>query len=195
MSGQVFLTSVDRFFKGYEHHFEESVPERVATMMRLFIGSNPRECDVVMRGKSYLGPKTRGSSKLQEQHQHRLLGITLDHYFPKDWKATLDWLDSRCSQIADFAFSRGYAKNKSDFATHVWYFVADGKGDPVNKIFPISEIIHHSSSTSKRVSIGPNNGGSTIIFPFGFLQMHSPQVNNQVQFHHQYSKFSHLTGR
>ena len=194
MSGQVFLTSVDRFFKGYEHHFEESVPERVATMMRLFIGANPRECDVVMRGKRYLGPRSRGSSELQEQHQHRVLGITLDRYFPKDWNATLDWLDGRCNQIADFVFARGYAKSKSDFATHVWYFVADGEGVPINQIFPISEIIRHSTNTSNRVSIGPNNGGSTIVFPFGFLQMHSPRGNNQIQFHHQYVKLSDLAG-
>ena len=194
-SGQVFLTSVDRFFKGYEHHFEESVPERVATMMRLFIGTSPRECDLVMRGKSFLGPKMRGSNELQEQHQHRLLGVTLDRYFPEDWNATLKWLDARCNQITDFAFARGYAKNKSDFATHVWYFVTEGERDPINKIFPISEIARHSTRATNRVSIGPRNGGSTILFPFGFLQMHSPQVDNQIQFHHQYAKLDDLTGR
>ena len=194
-SGQVFLTSVDRFLRGYEHHFEDSVPERVATMMRLFIGANPSECDLVMRGKNYLGPKMRGGDELQEKHQHRLLGVTLDRYFPGDWKATLNWLDGRSSQITDFAFARGYAKNKSDFATHVWYFVTDGKGGPIDQIFPISEIIRHSTNTTNRVSIGPNNGGSTIVFPFGFLQMHSPQVDNQIQFHHKYAKLSDLTGR
>jgi hypothetical protein len=194
MSGQVFLTSVERFFRGYEHHFEESVPERVATMMRLFIGVDPQECDLVMRGKSYLGPKSRGNDKLQEQHQHRLLGVTLDRYFPVDWNATLNWLDMRCRQIADFAFARGYAQNQSDFATHVWYFVPDGEKVLINQIFPISEIIRNSALTSNRVAVGPRNGGSTIVFPFGFLQMHSPYVHNQIQFHHQYEKIGTLGG-
>jgi hypothetical protein len=65
----------------------------------------------------------------------------------------------------------------------------------INKIFPISEIARHSTRTAARVSIGPRNGGSTILFPFGFLQMHSPQVDNQIQFHHQYAKLDDLTGR
>jgi hypothetical protein len=195
ISGQVFLTSVDRFFRGYEYHFEESVPERIATMMRLFIGANPEECDFAMRGKTYLGPKQRGSTQLQEQHQHRLLGITLDRYFPEDWRATLRWLDSRCSQIADFVFARGYAINNSDFATHVWYFVSDGERIQVDRIFQIPEIIRHSSTTGNRVAIGPRNGGSTIVFPFGFLQMHSPQADNQIQFHHQFAKLQNMGGR
>lgn len=179
-TGQVFLTSVDRFIRGYEHHFEESVPERVATMMRLFIGAQQDEAH----------------QRFQlEKHQHRLLGVTLARYFPEDWNATLNWLNARCNQIADFVFARGYAKNKSDFATHVWYFVTDGGSVSINEIFPISVVIRHLSISSNQVSIGPRNGGSTIVFPFGFLQMHSPQAKNQIQFHHQYAKLSDLVGR
>ena len=191
VGGQVFLTSVDRFMAGFEFHFGDVVPKRVREMFHLFIGTDKNQCDLIMNGRTYFGPNHK-SGDLQELHQHRVLAVTLAHHFPKDWNATLDWTKFNAGKIAEFAFSRGYAKSKTDYATHVWYFVADGAGDEIDCLIPINQIVQHSKSRTTEVITGPRNGGSTILFPFGFLQMHSPQKNNQIQLHHSYAKVRRL---
>jgi hypothetical protein len=189
--GQVFLTSVDRFLAGFEYHFNERVPKKVSEMLHLFIGSDEQKCDLVMEGRQYLGPKHRGG-QLQEKHQHRLLAVTLNRHFPKDWAATLDWARQNSGRIADLSFSKGHAKSSNDFATHVWYFVADGGDVEIDSLIPVPDIVKFSTRSGGDVEPGPRNGGSTLLFPFGFLQMHSPQGENQVQFHHSFSKLEHL---
>lgn len=191
MSGQVFLTSVDRFITGFEHQYGESIPEKVSSMLHLFIGTDPDQCDLIMKGLPYLGPNHRDGNLL-EKHQHRILSITLSQHFPDDWNATIEWVRSHAGQIADFSFSRGYAKSKTDFATHVWYYMPDNSEAKIDRVIPINEIVDYCNSRKIEVAVGSRYGGSTIHFPFGFLQMHSPQGDNQLQFHHNFSKISHL---
>jgi hypothetical protein len=190
-SGQVFLTSVDRFIAGFEFHFGKPVPKKVVETLHLFIGTDPRKCDLVMRGKEYQGPMHK-SGELQEQHQHRLLGATLERYFDGDWTKTLGWLNENSGKIADFVFARGYAQESKDFATHVWYFNADNGKDEIDSLVSIKEIVKNSESKGVGVVVGKKNGGSTIQFPFGFLQMHTPKGENQMQFHHNYKKISQI---
>jgi hypothetical protein len=194
LSGQVFLTSVDRFVSGFEIHFEDPVPKPVVEMLHLFIGSDENRCDLVMRGRKFLGPMRR-VGELQEVHQHRLLAVTLSRYFERDWNLTLDWARRNSGRIAEFAFARGYAKSEFDFATHVWYFVTENAGDNIDCLIPVKKITRYSNDENRMVGVGPRNGGSTIVFPFGFLQMHSPQGENQLQFHHKHSKLEHLGGQ
>ena len=191
VGGQVFLTSVDRFVAGFECHFGEVVPKCVREMLHLFIGTDKNHCDLIMNGRTYLGPKHKGGD-LQELHQHRVLAVTLAHHFPKDWDAMLDWTKANVGNIAEFAYSRGYAKSNTDYATHVWYFVPDGASVEIDCLIPINRIVKYSKSATSEVIPGPRNGGSTILLPFGFLQMHSPQKNNQIQFHHNYAKVQQL---
>jgi len=193
VSGQVFLTSVDRFLSGYSYHFKEVVPDPVVQMLQLFIGTDQTKCDLVMKGREYLGPKQRRSDVLQEVHQGRLLGITLDRYFPNEWLSTLQWLDSKAGRIADFSFSRGFAGNQEDFATHVWYCNLIQPRKNVDKMFSVASIIEHANQAKVRPGVGPRNGGSTILFPFGFLQMKSYEnTANQMQFHQQLSRLSQI---
>jgi len=191
VGGQVFLTSVDRFVAGFEFHFGDVVPKCVREILHLFIGTDKNHCDLIMNGRTYLGPKHKGG-ELQELHQHRVLAVTLAHHFPKNWNATLDWTKANVGNITEFAFSRGYAKAKTDYATHVWYFVSDGSSVEIDCLIPINRIVQYSKSAASEVMPGPRNGGSTILLPFGFLQMHSPQKNNQIQFHHNYAKVQQL---
>ena len=191
-SGQVFLTSVDRFVTGFRAQFNLLVPSRVVEMLHLFIGTDKERCEVAMRGRKYFGPLHRNQTTLQEEHQHRILGITLDQHFKEDWELSLNWMKSNASNIADFVFARGYAMHRKDYATHVWYLTLQDDVVEIDQIIPISEICTHADANSGRVAVGPRNGGSTIVFPFGFLQMHSPQGENQIQFHHQHHKISGL---
>lgn len=189
--GQVFLTSVDRFVTGFEFHFEEEVPKKVVETLKLFIGSDPNKCDLVMRGKEYKGPLHK-SGELQELHQHRLLGVTLTHHFEADWAKTLNWMQSNSGKIADFVFARGYAQESKDFATHVWYYNADSGIGKTDVLISMKDIVKYSKARGSEVVIGKTRGGSTIQFPFGFLQMHAPQGKNQMQFHHSFKKISQI---
>lgn len=187
--GQVFLTSVDRFVAGFEFHFEEEIPKKVIETLNLFIGTDSKKCDLVMRGKEYKGPMHK-SGELQENHQHRLLGVTLTYYFESDWAKTLDWMRDNTGKIADFVFARGFAQEPKDFATHVWYYNADSGNEKSDTLISMKEIVDQSNLRGSEVVVGKTNGGSTIQFPFGFLQMHAPKGNNQMQFHHSYKKIS-----
>lgn len=190
-NGQAFLTSVDRFVKGFEFHFEEEVPKKVIETLNLFIGSDPNKCDLVMRGKVYKGPKLK-SGELQEIHQHRLVGVTLAHYFEADWTKTLNWMQANSGKISDFVFAKGYAKESKDFATHVWYYNADSGIGKTDTLISMKDIEKYSKSHGSEVVIGKRRGGSTIWFPFGFLQMHAPQGKNQMQFHHKFKNISQI---
>lgn len=191
LSGQVFLTSVERFVVGYEYHFSDKVPLNVEKMLHLFIGTDGERCDLVMRGRNYLGPVHHGGD-LQEKHQHRILAVTLSKHFPKDWRSTLDWVQLNAGRIAEFSFSRGYARNQVDFATHLWYFSGDKCSNAIDCLIPVREVVKFSNKFGSESIAGPKNGGSTIQFPFGFLQMHAPKGENLLQIHHQFKKLGHL---
>lgn len=187
-SGQVFLTSVPRFCEGFQRHYGTKVPSEVEESLNLFIGPLSRQIVSQMTAKGFKGGFSRDGA-LQEIHQSRLVAVTLAAYFGEKWTSTMNWLAENCSNIADFAFSRGYAKNQSDHASVIWYYITE---EPVfglvDSIFTISELVSKTHLLRSSVVVGPNNGGSTIQFPFGFLQMHSPKGENLMQFHHSFKK-------
>jgi len=189
--GQVFLTSVARFVAGFEKQFGVKVPTRVRTGLDLFIGGNESQLRKAMAGKQFRGPIHRRTGVSQEEHQTRLLGLTLERHFPSEWTATLDWFASNIGDIADFVFARGYATRHSDFATHIWY-LEPGHTPEFDLIVPVTRIKSGASGKRDEVRVGSRNGGSTIQLPFGFLQMHAPKSENLMQFHHNYEKVKAL---
>jgi len=190
--GQVFLTSVERFCDGFEIQFESTVPQAVREALDLFIGRDDLNLDSLMRGKNYFGPMHTGSGGLLEKHQNRLVGATIVEYFPQKWLLLIKWFQENSSELCEFIFSRGYSLGKKDFSTHLWYFVEEEekKYGIIDSIFKISDLSEKCSSLSSEIVMSKKNGGSTIQFPFGFLQMHRPQGGNQMQFHHSYDKIS-----
>jgi hypothetical protein len=189
--GQVFLTSVARFITGFEKQFGVQVPTNVRTGLDLFIGGNALQIQKAMNGKRFCGPIHRRTGTRQEQHQNRLLGLTLDKYFHAEWTATLDWFTENIGEIADFVFARGYAVKESDFATHVWY-LDESHTPQFNLVVPVARIKSGSTKQRGAVRVGDRNGGSTIQLPFGFLQMHAPKSENLMQFHHSFKKVRSL---
>jgi hypothetical protein len=187
-SGQVFLTSVDRFCEGFRLQYGVEVPSEVQECLKLFIGPLTRKTIGEIGSGGFKGGLSRGG-ELQEIHQSRLVAATLEKHHEKKWKSTLRWLSENCGLIADFAFSRGYAKNKSDHATVIWYFITEEPSIGfVNTIIPIPKLVSNIQMSKLPIEAGPRNGGSTLQFPFGFLQMHSPKGENLLQFHHSYKK-------
>lgn len=189
--GQVFLTSVARFVTGFEKQFGIKVPTKVRTGLDLFIGGNESQLRKAMAGRQFRGPIHRRSGVSQEEHQTRLLGLTLEEYFPTEWTATLNWFAENIGDIADFVIARGYAKRATDFATHIWY-LEPSHTPQFDLIVPIAKIKAGAFKKRTEVCVGERNGGSTIQLPFGFLQMHAPKSENLMQFHHNYDKVRDL---
>ncbi len=191
-SGQAFLTSVDRFVDGFAKQFGRVVPNDVHQCLELFIGGDLIRIQTALRGRPVLGPIHRGTSRSLEEHQNRLVGATLQEYFPSQWNATIQWITDEIGNIADFVFARGYARESINFASHIWYLGIDSTTNR-NHVFSVSEIVAGSTRSRAEVRVGERNGGSTIQLPFGFLQMHSPKGHNLMQFHHSFDKVDGLT--
>lgn len=191
-AGQVWLVSLDRFIQGFEAQFREKVPAEVAEGLRLFIG--PLDLDEmvnILDGQQPLGGRSRSGRGSQELHQRRFVARTLEQRRPEYWSATLDWLRAEAPRIAELCFARGLVQNPMHFADAVVYSIRRGK-DAANHFFALDELVQRVDEIplEARAQPGPRQGGSTVLLPFGFLQMHNPKKSgqetrrNQLQFHH-----------
>ena len=81
----------------------------------------------------------------------------------------LNWFNDNVSELFDFCFAKGLAKNSEDWAQIVWYknMVGENQFDTMLYLEDLKDNIPHN------VVYGTRNGGSTIQLPFGFLQWHS----------------------
>lgn len=180
--GQVFLTSVDRFVRGIELQYGERMGASPKRMLELFIGEDRIEVDRVLARD---GTGSAGAQRVrkQERHQGRLVAATLARIFPRDWNNLMKWMATHAGLVADFCFGRGYACDYKDQATHVWYSLREASS-PIDAVTSVGQVAQMSKANAAEIKPGPKNGGSTVVMPFGFLQMHSPKETNQIQFHH-----------
>lgn len=195
--GQVWLVTPVRFIEGFKAQYGVEIPDRVKQGIRFFIGPlSESEIQTLLNGRPPMGPKRSGVH--QELHQDRFVSATLDAYFPEIWRETLVWMRANLPKVAELCFSRGLCSDPNDYAEFVWYYVVneDTDGLETSRVIPISQIIGaiNAMSAERRVVVGPRNGGSTLLLPFGFLQMHRPAGDNQVQFHHGYSALGETLG-
>jgi hypothetical protein len=190
-SGQVWLVSVPRFISALEFYLKCKLDEEVQIGISLFIGGTN-----IGDFKNYFEKALASDKKKnpiiaeQELHQSRLVAKSIETNYPSVWEATIDFFNANIGLITRLSFAQGLAKSVKDAADVIIYNkVTDGPS-----IFPISRIIENAISLTKKASIaaGPKNGGSTLLLPTGFLQMHHPQNDNLLQFHHQYKKISKL---
>ncbi len=179
-AGQVFLISVESFLEGLRLHYKVDASQQVKNCLELFIGSNQHLVQEFMSRHDLRGPLHRSGIPL-EQHQARLVAATLTTHLHEEWQETLSWMKANIGEITDFCFSRGMAAEPSDWATHLWYYITD-QSPEIDLVVPVDDLVAAAKRNSELVSVGPNNGGSTLSMPFGFLQMHQ----SQMQFHHRY---------
>jgi len=193
-AGQVWLVTPDRFVKGFEAQFQEAVPAEVVEGLRLFIGPlELAEMEAILGGRVLFGGNARSSAEPQEFHQRRFVARSLAAYRPDTWRAMLDWFRTEMPRIAELCFARGLVAHPDDYASAVLYSINERASGTVGHFFfSITELVNRIQLVPhhRRAEAGPQSGGSTLILPFGFLQMHNPkrrgQVawNNQLQFHH-----------
>lgn len=190
-SGQVWIISVPRFLSAMEFYLEEKIDPAVTAGISLFIGGN----NLSDYGKLYEGALKSDSINqpkiaIQQKRQRRLVSSSINSNHPSIWETTLDFFNSNVALITELSFAKGLAASKTEHADIIVYNnVINGEN-----IFVIPEILDtiKNEREKSRIIPGPRNGGSTLYFPTGFLQMHHPQGDNQLQFHHQYKKISKL---
>lgn len=198
-SGQVWLVDRSRFEAGISAQLGLAMPEAVREGLRLFIGPLDREeVERLQSERRLLGPVRAKDGLPQEIHQRRLVTATLVAHFRSIWLETVRWMARHLPEILDLCFARGLCREPAAQAEFIWYLVTDERtGKPLeDRLFSIASILDAASSLSddRRIAIGPRNGGSTITLPFGFLQMHRPAGENQMQFHHMLSSLRDLCG-
>lgn len=190
-SGQVWLIGLPRFFKALEHYTEAALPDQFKKGLSLFIGgANLEEYSTEFLGAVQADLKKRPGIADQELNQDRLVAESIKDHFPGIWEETIDYLNLNIKLITQLSFARGLSKNETDWADFIIYNNApDG-----HNIFKVDSVVEAASRdvSINKISQGPRNGGSTIQLPTGFMQMHHPQGENTLQFHHSYEKISSL---
>ena len=190
-SGQVWLISVSRFIAAMEFFLGKKIHPEVTAGISLFIGgSNLSNYEKLyaeaLKSDSLKNPRIA----IQQKRQRRLVSSSIAINHPSIWETTLNFFDTNIELITKLSFAQGLAESKRDHADIIVYNnVTDGES-----VFAIPEILDAVRMGGENLKIvqGPLNGGSTLYFPTGFLQMHHPQGDNQLQFHHQYKKISRL---
>ncbi len=177
--GQVYLINVSRFIKGYEQQFSTTIPEDIKDSLYLYFHGHPMN-QQLLDTASVVANESESLIRYQ-QRKERLVWRSLVNYDSAKANNFLTWLKDNIDNIADFCFSKGLAKNESDWADYVWYINLLGETD-FDTIFSISEIKSIVSINKEYIKPGIRNGGSTILLPFGFVQWHQKQM----QFHHSY---------
>jgi len=190
-SGQVWLISLPRFLSAIEFHLDQEIDLEVKIGLSLFIGgSNLANYESYFDQALKLDKNKNPEFADLEIHQSRLVGQSIKVNFPSVWDTTLDFFNSNIGLITKLAFAQGLAKADADAANVIVY----NKAPSGQSIFSISGIIQKAELhiNSDPVTTGPRNGGSTLQLPTGFLQMHHPQGDNLLQFHHQHKKICKL---
>ena len=181
-NGQVFLIGIARFIEGFEKQYNVKIDDAVKRAIELYFGSADDVNDIIEKFSS--------KSKSLELRKHRLVAETLGAYDKSLYAELLSWFNDNISNIFDFCFSKGLAKNPSDWADIVWYknMIGENQIDKMIYLPEATKAMPHSAA------YGSRNGGSTIQLPFGFVQWHSPRkiIPGNLQFHHDFDKICNV---
>lgn len=183
LGGQVYLISDSRFIQGYEKQYNCVIPAEVKRAIQLFWGSAADTQQIIDRF---------GTQKKYENHKHRLVADSLKAYDKSLYNQLLCWFTNNVTNLVDFCFSKGLAKNPEDWANIIWYKNELGE-NTVDQIFSIEEIeTSLAKNSTQNTEYGTRGGGTTIQLPFGFVQWHSPSkaIPGCLQFHHSYEKIA-----
>jgi len=190
-SGQVWLVSVPRFIATLEFHMSKKLDSNIVSGISLFIGGkNIQGYEDLF--KTALSEDMANSPKvaIQEKYQHRLVASSIEANYPDIWSAMVDFFTAHIGLITHLSFAQGLAIEKSEIAKFIIYNRTSKGID----FFYIPEIVKKAKARVQHepIKAGPRNGGSTMLLPTGFLQMHHPKGENLLQFHHKYEKISKL---
>ena len=179
--GQLHLTSLERFVNCFTH-YGHPIPHEAYWALRAFTGeTNGIPISQFAPRGSFTGPRISRYDTLAEIHQNRLYASTLMKYYEEEWNALEHWFSSNMKLLTEIAFSRGYCSDTSGYVDFIFY--------GCNNLFlSIDELTQLAAKETIKPSSNGYYAGSTILMPWGFLQVHRPGRKNgpyQLQFHHQ----------
>lgn len=181
-SGQVWLVSIESFLRLMELEGQSSWDSAARRGLRLFIGgavSGDGDKESLIKGLEY--SKRQGFSSFSHEERNRRLSAGSIKAVDRDaYESLLEALRASIGKITNLAFAKGAAKNQSDFAHLVIY---NNSADGI-KVLSTQDLVSGASALVNVIKPGPQNSGTTIWLPWGFLQMHHPQKINLLQFHH-----------
>lgn len=183
--GQVWLVGVDKFVKAMTLLTGQSVPRDVEFVLSLFIGGENLNNFQDEFSSGLLRSTNERYYDLQV-HQNRLMIKSIEGVFPEELSTTLEYFRENLRTITELMFFNGLASKPEHCAQVIIY----------NKIYAGRNVFSRTDLLSsidldtnlQRVVPGVKNGGSTIQFPTGSLQMHTPGGKNLLQFRHSYKK-------
>lgn len=178
--GQVYLIGTTSFMQGYQLQFEEEIPEDVKEALCLFFGEGKDIPSILDEEKFnvHVNEKIRN----YELRKKRLVWDSLLIYNENYASSLLQWFNENIDKITTFCFSRGLAKDESDWAEYIWYKNLLGE-DSMDLLYSIDELSSLVKAGSEAIiKPGTRGGGTTIQLPFGFVQWHQ----GKMQFHHSY---------
>lgn len=130
LSGQVYLIGIERFISGFEKQYDKEIPEDIKRAIRIFWGNAEDTTGLIDKF---------GTNKKYEYRKNRLVADTLKIYSVSLYNELLKWFVENIYEIADFCFSKGLARDKSEWANLVWYINGLGENQ-VDEMFNIDEI-------------------------------------------------------
>lgn len=184
-AGQVYLIGVDRFIEGYELQFNESIPNEIKGLLYLYFYGHP-ETDKLLNNNVVTNGQSVKLIQYQRKH-NRLVWESLYNLDEKLAESLLSWFKDNIDKIVDFCFSKGLAKDCSEWADYVWYINLLGE-ENVDTIFSIEDIKLAVKQHAYLIVPSKVNGGSTTQLPFGFVQWHQCKM----QFHHMFEKLAEI---
>lgn len=184
-AGQVYLIGVDRFIEGYELQFNETIPNEIKGLLYLYFYGHP-DTDNLLNKSTVTNGQSAKLIQYQQKH-NRLVWDSLYNLDKNSAESLLNWFKDNIDKIADFCFSKGLAKDATEWADYVWYINLLGE-DNVDTIFSIEDIKSAVKQHSDLIIPSKQNGGSTTQLPFGFVQWHQCKM----QFHHMFEKLSEI---
>ena len=135
--GQVYLIGVDRFIAGFEKHFDKEIPAQIKELLYIYFYGSPKT-DSLLNDAKVIANETAALVSYQKKH-NRLVWTSLYNWDKSKADSLLQWFKDNISEIAEYCFARGLAKDKKDWAQYVWYINLLGEDD-FDEIFSISDI-------------------------------------------------------
>ena len=184
-SGQVHINKVNSFINGYEKLYSP-IPNKVKDGL-LFLFSGHSNTISILNDKKYQN-KNKSIHDL-EIHHETLSVETMNVYDSTISESMLQWVKSNIKNIATIVFKTGWAKNDTEWVDYIFYVNKVNDDSSFNNIFVVDMLIDRCVKFVDDIKFGVENGGTTILLPFGSLQYHL----GGLQFHHNRKKILKIT--
>jgi hypothetical protein len=179
-NGQVHLNKIIPFIKGYEKRYGQ-ISDIVKESL-LFLFSGHKSTMEILNDAKYIN-ENENIHKLELRH-HTLSIETMNKFNPILSEELLMWFKSNIGNITDTVFKKGWSKNENEWVDYILYRNKINNIESINDIINVDVLIKESIKHSNEIYFGTENGGTTILLPFGSVQYHL----GGLQFHHNKKK-------